>query len=55
MKTEKPSDKDQNLKKKQRKPAKEAPSDEKGGFKDVGLLEPTRYDDWEVKGRCSDF
>lgn len=26
-----------------------------GGFKDAGLLEPTRYNDWEVKGRCSDF
>lgn len=31
--------------------------DEKGGFKDAGLLEPTRYGphDWDVKGRCSDF
>ena len=26
-----------------------------GGFKDAGLPEPTRYNDWEVKGRCSDF
>ena len=26
-----------------------------GGYKDAGLLEPTRYKDWEVKGRCSDF
>lgn len=25
------------------------------GFKDLGLPEPTRYNDWEVKGRCSDF
>lgn len=33
----------------------EAPTEEKGGFKDHGLPEPTRYGDWEVKGRCSDF
>lgn len=33
----------------------EAPADEKGGFKDAGLKEPTRYGDWDVKGRCSDF
>ena len=26
-----------------------------GGYKAEGLLEPTRYGDWEVKGRCSDF
>ena len=26
-----------------------------GGFSDQGLQEPTRYGDWEVKGRCSDF
>ncbi len=26
-----------------------------GGFKDSGLKEPTRFGDWEVKGRCSDF
>ncbi len=26
-----------------------------GGFKDAGLPEPTRFGDWEVKGRCSDF
>ena len=32
-----------------------APSDEKGGFKDLGLPEPTRHGDWDVKGRCSDF
>lgn len=32
-----------------------APQDEKGGFKDAGLAEPTRYGDWEVNGRCSDF
>ena len=37
------------------KPENKAPDDEKGGFKDSGLPEPTRYNDWEVKGRCSDF
>jgi hypothetical protein len=26
-----------------------------GGYEAQGLLEPTRYNDWEVKGRCSDF
>lgn len=25
------------------------------GFAAQGLLEPTRYGDWDVKGRCSDF
>lgn len=25
------------------------------GYEDAGLPEPTRYGDWEVKGRCSDF
>ena len=33
----------------------EAPRDEKHGYKDLNLPEPTRYGDWEVKGRCSDF
>lgn len=33
----------------------DAPVDEKGGFRDAGLKEPTRYGDWDVKGRCSDF
>ncbi|MCD8566402.1 MAG: DUF1674 domain-containing protein [Alphaproteobacteria bacterium] len=32
-----------------------APDDEIGGYKALGLPEPTRYKDWEVKGRCSDF
>lgn len=32
-----------------------APDDEKGGFKDLGLPEPTRYGDWESNGRCTDF
>lgn len=31
------------------------PQDERGGFKDLKLPEPTRYGDWDVKGRCSDF
>lgn len=26
-----------------------------GGFEASGLPEPTRFGDWEVKGRCSDF
>lgn len=25
------------------------------GFESQGLKEPTRYGDWDVKGRCSDF
>ncbi len=33
----------------------QAPADERGGFKDAGLAEPTRFGDWEVNGRCSDF
>ncbi len=33
---------------------KEAPK-EINGFEAQGLLEPTRYGDWDVKGRCSDF
>ena len=28
---------------------------EHGGFEDSNLPEPTRYGDWEVRGRCSDF
>jgi hypothetical protein len=28
---------------------------EHGGYESQGLLEPTRYGDWDVKGRCSDF
>jgi hypothetical protein len=35
------------------KPAELPP--EKGGYKDKGLPEPTRYNDWEVGGRCTDF
>ncbi len=42
----------------QKKPAKsskEKTEKEIGGYADSGLLEPTRFGDWEVKGRCSDF
>ena len=28
---------------------------EYGGFESKKLPEPTRYGDWEVGGRCSDF
>ena len=28
---------------------------ELNGFESRGLKEPTRYGDWDVKGRCSDF
>lgn len=31
------------------------PPVEKNGFADLGLKEPTRFGDWEVRGRCSDF
>lgn len=32
-----------------------AQPEEINGYKSLGLPEPTRYKDWEVKGRCSDF
>lgn len=43
--------------KNQQSPAIPQKTEEKeiGGFKDQNLPEPTRYGDWEVKGRCSDF
>lgn len=46
-----------NTKKPQKEPQKtEKPLEkEVGGFESQGLLEPTRYGDWDVKGRCSDF
>lgn len=31
------------------------PPEEKNGFAALGLKEPTRFGDWEVRGRCSDF
>ena len=36
-------------------PKKVKKTDEINGFEDGGMLEPTRYGDWDVKGRCSDF
>lgn len=50
MTNEKPTD--------TKEPQEETKTEEEtGGFgkKGNGLLEPTRYNDWEVKGRCSDF
>lgn len=40
-----------------KKPAvvRKEPQAEKNGFADLGLKEPTRFGDWEVRGRCSDF
>ena len=38
-----------------KKTTDETTESEVGGYKDQGLLEPTRFGDWEVKGRCSDF
>jgi len=37
------------------KAPQQAMPEEINGFKALGLPEPTRYKDWEVKGRCSDF
>lgn len=58
MSNEKPSTKE-SLKAealdKSKKPSSEDMEKEVGGFSDQGLPEPTRYNDWEVKGRCSDF
>ncbi len=58
MSTEKPSidtaKSDKKPEKSQKKKAEDLP-EEKGGYKAQGLLEPTRYGDWDVKGRCSDF
>ena len=37
-------------------PQKKQPKEKEiGGFEDSGLKEPTRFGDWEVNGRCSDF
>jgi len=51
-----PKQKLEKLKKKEKRVVNN-PEEEKGGYKDAGLLEPTRYgpNDWDVKGRCSDF
>lgn len=45
----------QNSQKPLEKEGKKESEKEIGGFEDAGLPEPTRYNDWEVKGRCSDF
>ncbi len=52
MTNEKPQQDTQKPKEAQKK---EKAEKEINGFEDAGLLEPTRYNDWEVKGRCSDF
>ena len=54
MSTEKPSPEKAKDTTKNEK-AHEELEKEIGGYKDSGLKEPTRYGDWEVKGRCSDF
>jgi len=51
MDTKKPSP--ENIK--TQKETADKPEKEIGGFADSGLKEPTRFGDWEVKGRCSDF
>ena len=38
-----------------KKPLENALEKEINGYEAQGLPEPTRYGDWEVKGRCSDF
>lgn len=56
MKTKKPSTESKKPKKNASENAdKTLAEKEIGGFKDAGLEEPTRFGDWEVKGRCSDF
>jgi hypothetical protein len=56
MKTQKPSPETLLTAKKPKKsPAHPLQEREIGGFEDQGLPEPTRFGDWEVKGRCSDF
>ena len=54
MDNKKPTPKKKQLGPKTLEEAK-APEDEKGGYKDAGLPEPTRYGDWESNGRCTDF
>jgi hypothetical protein len=58
MSTQKPSPEKAKEATKSTKPPEEPKAElerEIGGYKDSGLKEPTRYGDWEVKGRCSDF
>jgi hypothetical protein len=54
MKLEKPSTESTNTLENAEKP-KKVPKTEFGGFAAEGLPEPTRYGDWDVRGRCSDF
>jgi hypothetical protein len=51
MHTEKPSPESQATLEK----SEESKPKEIGGFAAEGLKEPTRFGDWEVRGRCSDF
>jgi hypothetical protein len=55
MSTKKPSPEGHETNKKDKKTAQTSIEKEIGGFEDHGLPEPTRFGDWEVKGRCSDF
>jgi hypothetical protein len=56
MRTEKPSpEKQETPELNKNEPKKPAMPKEHGGYESQGLLEPTRFGDWEVKGRCSDF
>ena len=52
MSTEKPSLNNEKETEKKEEPEKVS-QEEKGGFEN--RPEPTRYGDWEVGGRCSDF
>ena len=55
MSKEKPNPGPDQTGKKAKKPAEGEKPKEFGGFENQNLPEPTRYGDWEVKGRCSDF
>lgn len=55
MTQQKPSPEKQAQTKKPKAEKTEKAEKEIGGFEDAGLEEPTRFGDWEVKGRCSDF
>ncbi|MCK5284323.1 MAG: DUF1674 domain-containing protein [Alphaproteobacteria bacterium] len=55
MNDEKQNDKNTGSIKKLQKPKDKQLDKEIGGYEDQNLLEPTRYGDWDVKGRCSDF
>lgn len=49
------TDQQENLKKAQKPASVGDMPKEYGGFADQNKPEPTRYGDWEVGGRCSDF